>query len=255
MAKTTTTKAVATVKPTTKAIKFTKDSVEGTMVRDMKSRQKKIDRAGFTLAGLWYEQGTELTELQTILECSERALEKHTGIKRSAINAYIKISNDPRLGEPEVTAKLGNFTQKELMKLGELDEDNFNKAIEDGVLPKSETTPKPTAEKVDEPADELWKREMLSIVANAKSRDEAEEKLLAYFGTDVEIIEEDEPQTLDEVNPDRALLLDALAKTGESDAKSQSLELDITEKQLDKALNEDKITEKIIAKCQAYLAE
>ncbi len=83
------------------------------------------------------------------------------------------------------------------------------------------------------------------------------ESIMAHLNeefAEAELVEADEPESLDEVNPDRALLLDALAKTGLTDEHEQATELDIKPKALAKALNEDKITQSIINKCEAYLA-
>ena len=242
-----------------KAVKFEKDSVEGITIRGIKSRQKKIDNAGITLVALWHAQGKELNELQMILECSARELEKHTGLKRTAINTYMNISQDPRLGEPETAKQLGQFTQKQLLTLATLDEDEFNESVKTGNLPKSSTesaTPaKPTAtttEEKPEPTVE-WKQELFDIVSGAVSIEDAEAKMSEYFGSIVDV--EVEPETVDESNPDRALLIQALGATGENDITSQATELGVKPKALKKALDEGKITQTIIDKCNEYLAD
>jgi len=243
------TKKVATKKP----VKFAKDSVEAVSIREIKARQRKIDNAGITLVALWHAQGKELTALQLVLECSARELEKHTGLKRTAINTYMNISQDPRLGEPETAKQLGQFTQKQLLTLATLDEDEFNDAVETGSLPKSHATPATPKATEDEPTVE-WKQELFAIVSGAVSLDDAEAKLLAYFGSIVEVEVED-VETLDEVNPDRALLMQALSATGETELEAQASELGIKPKALKKAIDEDKITQTIINKCTEYLAD
>lgn len=245
-----------TKKPTTKKpVKFKADSVEGKSIKEIKARQKKIDNAGVTLVALWYAQGLELKTLQLLLECSARELEKHTGLKRTAIATYMNIAEDPRLGEPETVKKLGVFTQKQLLNIAKLDEDEFNEAVETGILPKSETSP--TESRDDEAVDAEvietveWKQELFDIISGAVSEVDAEAQLRVYF--DIEDEPEDEPE--DEGESDRHILIRALGATGETTLEGQAEELGVKVKALDKALNKGDFTKGILKKCNEYLAD
>jgi len=226
-----------------KVVKFARDSVENVTIKAIKARQKKIDTAGNTLVSLWYEQGKELTELQSILECSQNQLVGHTGVGRSAMKAYMGIAEDPRLGEDSISQQLGNFNQKQLVQVGKLDEEEFNEAIETGVLPAHKepgnikgpkaTTPKPKAEA-------KWATELKDMIDSANGNyEEAKASILAYFDLDVEadVIEDD-------IN--NALALEAIDLTEEDAIEDQAKAIGIKKGVLAKALNGDmsKATEK-----------
>jgi len=226
--------AKSTKKTVAKAVKFAKDSVEAVTIKAIKARQKKIENAGNTLVGLWYEQGKELMELQSVLECSQNALVKHTGLGRSAMKAYMGIAEDPRLGEEGISKQLGQFNQKQLVQLGKLDEDEFNDALETGALPANKEP-----SNIKEPkakAEAKWSLELKDLIDDAKGDyDTAKEAILAYFELDVEV-EESEDVTDEHRSDEQVLAEEAVALTEETEIEAQAKELGIKKGVLKKAL-------------------
>lgn len=244
-----------------KLVKFEKNSVEAETIRSVKQRQKKIDKAGVTLVGLWYEQGKELLELQSVLECSQRQLVEYTGLKRSALQAYMNIAQDPRLGEEDVIPKLANFTQKELVKLGQLDEDEFNEAVDTGVLPATHvdaTDTKPSKKTDRMPVEDTdiepkqWQAELITFIMDAKDYESAKATLLAHFAEDAVVVEEEpEPETVDE---DVDLLKAAIEATGEDTVEDQAEALGLKKGVLKTAIEDGVMSKATIKKLKAYIA-
>jgi len=102
-AKTTTTKNVpATVADKAPAkinakTKFTKGSVEAECVKEIKARERKIDKAQRSLVGLWIAQGKELLEFIAITEVSQRVAAELTVAKRKRVTNYCTIRCNPSL--------------------------------------------------------------------------------------------------------------------------------------------------------------
>ena len=250
------TKTVAKKATTKTVVKFAKDSVEAVAIKDIKARQRKIENAGNTLVSLWYEQGKELTELQNILECSQNQLVKHTGLGRSAMKAYMGIAEDPRLGEEGIAKQLGAFNQKQLVQLGKLDEDEFDKAIEDGALPSHKepsNIKEPKEPKAKAKAEAKWATELKGLIDDANGNyDDAKEAILAYFELDVEVEEEEVAEEVADTSTEQALAEEAISLTEEDDLGEQALAIGIKKGVLKKALTGDmsKVTHK---KLTAYV--
>ena len=254
MAKTAKTTKVDVVKITAKT-KFAKDSVENEMVKDIKARERKIDKTGRSLVGLWLAQGKELNEFMAITEVSQRLAADLLGLKRSAVNAYSRMASNPLMLADESQEALEQFSQKELMQLAKLDDvEAFDKALEDGELPKTDK-PHPITDVEAEPtAVPRWKTDMQDIIAGAADFYAAKEAMLAYLATDEDGDIEAEIEESGDLTEDEQLLADAIAKCEAEGVAEQATEMGLKKSALKTAINDGIMSTTTIKKLNAFLA-
>lgn len=235
--------------------KFPKDSVENVTLKDIKARERKIDKAQRSLVALWIAQGKELNEFIAITGVSQRLAAELTGVKRTMVNTYCTIAADPRMLNEDFQDALEQFSQKELIALSKLDdEEAFDKALEDGELPKADK-PHPITDVEAEPTEApRWKTDMQDIIANSSDFYAAKEAMLTYLETDDEddieaIIEES-----GELNEEEQLLADAIAKCAFEDIGEQATDMKLKKSVLKTAINDGIMSATTVKKLTAYVA-
>jgi len=218
--------------------KFEKDSVEAGIIKDVKGREKRIIKVGKSLVSLWLEQGKEINEFIAITEVSMRVASELLGVKRTALNTYCTIAKDPRMLNPEFTDQLENFTQKELIQLTKLDdEEAFDKALEDGHLPKKEVVidVEVDADGNAEPeADRTWAKELIEIIENSADLATAQDNIANY--TPPAEAEDPEPEGETKATP-ADILAEALEFAGTEDLGEQAEEFELKKSVLKKAID------------------
>jgi len=233
-------KAPVAIKITGKT-KFEKDSVEAHLIKDVKGREKRIIKVGKSLVSLWLEQGKEINEFIAITEVSMRVASELLGVKRTALNTYCTIAKDPRMLNPEFTDQLENFTQKELIQLTKIDdEEAFDKALEDGALPAKEVV---IDVEVDEDGnaepedDRTWAKELIEIINNSADLATAQDNIANYTPpVEDEIDEIIEASGEDVEATPESILAEALEYTGTEDVGEQADELGIKKSVLKKVI-------------------
>lgn len=236
--------------------KFQANSVEAVAVKDIKKREKKIIATGQSLVSLWIAQGKEILEFIAITEVSQRLAGELLGVKRTALNTYCTIASDPRMLNEDFQEQLENFSQKELIKLTKIDdEEAFDKALETGELPKHDVIDVEIDEdgEAEPVVDMAWKDDINKIIKRAKTIEGVEKSLTKYFNKlRAEAEPEDEPEK--PVDPTYSALIDeAIDLTGETDIAEQALAIGIKKSALVKAIETGTAPEKIINKLTTYV--
>ena len=233
--------------------KFQANSVEAVAVKDIKKREKKIIATGQSLVSLWIAQGKEILEFIAITEVSQRLAGELLGVKRTALNTYCTIASDPRMLNEDFQEQLENFSQKELIKLTKIDdEEAFDKALETGELPKSDVIDVEVDEggNAEPVVDMAWKDDINKIINRAKTIEGVEKSLTKYFNK-LRAEVESEPET--PTQDDSALIAEAVDLTGESDIAEQALAIGIKKSALVKAIETGSAPEKILNKLTTYV--
>lgn len=250
--------------------KFQKDSVEAEAVRDIKKREKKITTLGKSLVTLWIEQGKEILEFIAITEVSQRIASELLGVKRTSLNTYCTIASDPRMLNEDFQEALENFSQKDLIKLTKIDDEElFDQALEAGEIPKSEVIDVEVDEDGDATpvVDDSWKADLIRIIENADTFLDAKLALTDLFNDDEDEDESDDngdgatPEAVEETEPEEvevepeglALVNEAIELSGEDDLAEQALAIGIKKSVLKKALAGEAISKTTINKLTDYV--
>jgi len=141
---------------------------------------------------------------------------------------------------PEFTDQLENFTQKELIQLTKIDdEEAFDQALEDGHLPKKEVVidVEVDADGNAEPeADRTWAKELIEIIENSADLATAQDNIANYTPpAEVEEVE-DEPEAETPKGSPADILAEALEFAGTEDLGEQAEELGLKKSVLKKAI-------------------
>jgi len=237
--------------------KFQANSVEAVAVKDIKKREKKIIATGQSLVSLWIAQGKEILEFIAITDVSQRLAGELLGVKRTALNTYCTIASDPRMLNEDFQEQLENFSQKDLIKLTKIDDEEiFDEALETGVIPKSDVIDVEVDEdgEAEPVVDESWKDDITKIIKRAKSVAGVEKSLTKYFNKlRAEAVVEEVPEPEAPTQDDSALIAEAIELTGESDVAEQALAIGIKTKVLEKAIENGTASDKILAKITDYV--
>ncbi len=104
-------------------------------------REGKIVQAKLEMIKLWISQGQDFERLQE-MGYSQNRLSEMTKLSKGLINNYLKLSRDKRLvdlvnktGHHGDQHYLENLTQKQVLKLTQLDDKAFCTVIESGEMP------------------------------------------------------------------------------------------------------------------------
>jgi len=122
---------------TTRAVSA--DVTSGALVADIKSREVSIFKSKLELARKWIEQGMDLQELQSCMECSQNALAEITGLSTGSISNCINISKDERIKDLVDAVHsnehlVGGINQSSLVKLAKLNDEDFDEYVTTGVF-------------------------------------------------------------------------------------------------------------------------
>ena len=138
---------------------------------------------------------------------------------------------------PEFTDQLENFTQKELIQLTKIDdEDAFDKALEDGTLPAKEVV---IDVEVDEDgnaepeADRTWAKELIEIINNSADLATAQDNIANYTPP----AQDPEPEGETKATP-ADILAEALEFAGTEDLAEQAEEFELKKSVLKKAIDD-----------------
>ena len=240
--------------------KFVKGSVEAECLKDIKARERKIDKAQRSLVGLWIAQGKELLEFMAITEVSQRLAAELTGVKRTMVNTYCTIASDPRMLNEDFQDQLEQFSQKELIKLSKLDdEEAFDKALETGEMPHAEKVEAKmgmTDVEAEDTEQPRWKTDMADIINNASDFYTAREAMLEYLAPededDVEA-EIEEAEEVEETTEEERLLTQAIQLTESDDVGEQATEMKLKKSVLKTALNDGIMSAATIKKLKAFI--
>ena len=184
------------------------------IIKKIQYQYADIKQAEVNVLYKWIDLGQILQELQKIEGCSQNDLTKLTGISKGCVSNYINLYSDPRVANLlRNTAHHGeqhleNITQKKLVKATKLNDDDFNKFAETGVIPS-----------VQKASRESKEEEVIDIEIDISIEEQIEDKKAQIEQLLVEVAELEKQLPSNEVN---LIETSSLSESEQMDKPSES---------------------------------